>query len=68
MNNVKHGQWTHCTKMGAGSLAENTPNAPESICPIGLPNPKSSGFQWKKASLGVRVCKSHILYLCKTGF
>ena len=39
--------------MGADSLAENTPNAPEFICPICLPNPKSFGFQWKKASLGV---------------
>ena len=42
------------TKMGADSLAEITPNAPEFICPICLPKPKSSGFQWKKASLGVR--------------
>ena len=33
------------TKMGADSLAENTPNAPEFICPICLPKPKSSGFQ-----------------------
>ena len=40
--------------MGADSLAENTPNAPEFICPICLPKPKSSGFQWRKASLGVR--------------
>ena len=40
--------------MGADSLAENTPNAPEFICPMCLPKPKSSGFQWKKASLGVR--------------
>jgi hypothetical protein len=31
--------------MGADNLAENTPNAPEFICPIGLPKPKSSGFQ-----------------------
>ena len=54
MNNGKHGQGTHCTKMGADSLAENTPNAPEFICPICMPKPKSSGFQWKKASLGVR--------------
>ena len=38
----KHGQGTHCTKMGAGSSAEN---APEFICPICLPKPKSSGFQ-----------------------
>ena len=41
-------------KMGADSLAENTPNAPEFICPIYLPKPKSSGFQSKKASFGVR--------------
>ena len=26
MINGKHGQGTHCTKMGADSLAENTPN------------------------------------------
>jgi hypothetical protein len=36
--------------MGADNLAENTPNAPEFICPIFL----SSGFQWKKSSLGIR--------------
>jgi hypothetical protein len=29
----KHGQGTHCTKMGADSLAENSPNTPEFICP-----------------------------------
>ena len=40
---------THCTKMGADSLAQNTPNAPEFICPICLSKSKSSGFQWKKA-------------------
>ena len=40
--------------MGADSLAENTPNAPELICLICLLKPKCSGFQWKKASLGVR--------------
>ena len=33
MNNGRHGQGTHCTKKGADSLAENTPNAPEFICP-----------------------------------
>ena len=27
MNNGKHGQGTHCTKLGADSLVENTPNA-----------------------------------------
>ena len=32
--------------MGADSLAENTPNALEFICPICLPKPKNSGFQW----------------------
>ena len=32
------------TKMGADSLAENTPKALELICTICLPKPKSSGF------------------------
>ena len=54
MNNEKHRQGTRCTKMGADSLAENTPNVPEFICLICLPKHKSSGFQWKKASLSVR--------------
>ena len=40
-------------KMGADSLAENIPNAPEFICPICLSKSKKSGFQLKKASLGV---------------
>ena len=34
-----------CTKMDADSLDENTPNAPEFICPICLPKPKSSRFE-----------------------
>ena len=34
-------------------LAKNTPNDPEFICPVCLP--KSSGFHWKKASLGVCI-------------
>ena len=38
----KHGQGTHSTKMGADSLAENTPNFPELIWPISLAKPKSS--------------------------
>ena len=54
LNNGKHGQRINCTKMGTDSLAENTPNAPEFIFPICLPKPKSLGFQWKQASLGVR--------------
>ena len=33
-------------KMGADSLAKNTLNAPEFICPIYLPKPKFSGFQF----------------------
>ena len=41
--------------MGADSLAENTPYAPTKfIYPIFLPKLKSLGFQWKKASQGVR--------------
>ena len=39
MNNGKHGQGTHCTKMGANKSAENTPNVWD--------------FDKKKASLGV---------------
>ena len=49
MNNGKHGQRTHSTK-----LAKNIPNAPKFICPNCLPKPKSLGFLWKKVSLGVR--------------
>ncbi len=46
--------WTRdCTKMDADSSAKNILNAPEFICPICLSKPKSFGFQWKKASLGV---------------
>jgi hypothetical protein len=47
LNNGKNGQGIHFTKMGADSLAVNTPkaNAPEFICPICLPKPKVLGFQ-----------------------
>ena len=38
----------------ADSSAEDSPNAPEFICPICLLKPKSSGFQKKGASFGVR--------------
>ena len=41
--------------MGAESLTENTPHAPKFICPICLPKPKSSGFQWKKLRLASLV-------------
>ena len=50
----KHGKGTHCTNMGADCSAQNTPNAPEFICPICLLKPKSSRFQWKNALFGVR--------------
>ena len=45
LNNRKHGQGTHCTKIGADNLSKNKPNAPEFICPICLSKPKSAGFQ-----------------------
>ena len=44
MNNGKHGQGTQGTKMGADSLAENTHNAPEFICP----SPKGLDFNEKR--------------------
>jgi hypothetical protein len=47
------GQGTHSTKLGAYSLAENTPNASKSFCPKCLPKPKSLMFSEKKSSLGV---------------
>ena len=45
MENMDKGQGTHCTKMGADSLAQNTLNAPEFISPICLPKCKNSRFQ-----------------------
>ena len=47
MINGKHGQGTHCTKMGADKSAENTPNAPKFICPNCLPKHRSLRFSWK---------------------
>ena len=51
-----------CTKMGADSLVENTPNATKIFSPIFLPKPKSLGFS-KKSSLWVSVVRAlhHIL-------
>ena len=47
--------------MDADKSAKNTPSAPKFICPIRLPKPKSMGFWWKKASLGVRsLCSKQI--------
>ena len=51
-------QGTYCTNIGADNLAENTTNAPEFICPICLHKAESSGFQWKKASLGIRSSRN----------
>ena len=47
MNYRKLGQGTHCTKMGADSLAKLHQ------CPrIYRPKPQISGFQWKKGFFG----------------
>ena len=51
----KHG--THCTKMGADSLAENTLNAPEFICPICLPKPRR--LHWLAVVRWIRVKSEH---------
>ena len=45
---------THSTKMGADKSGENTPYVPKFLCINCLPKPKSLGFRWKKASLGLR--------------
>ena len=45
LNDGNHGQGTHSAEMGADSSTENTLNAPEFICPICLPKPKSSESQ-----------------------
>ena len=42
--------------MGADSSAENTPNAPEFICPICLPKPKSLDFNEKRLHWAAVVC------------
>ena len=66
LNNGKHGQGAQSTKMGADSLAENTPNALKNFSAKCLPKPKSLGFK-KKSSLWVsvvRVCKQELLILC----
>jgi hypothetical protein len=44
VENGKHGQGTHSTKMGADRLVKNIPNAPEFICSNCLPKPNSLGF------------------------
>ena len=62
MNNGKHGQGTHSTKMAADSLAKNTSNASKNFSPKCLPKHKSLRFS-KKLSLGVR---SPCIYIKKT--
>jgi hypothetical protein len=52
LNNGKHQQGTHFTKMGAESSAENTPNAPEFICPICLPKAQKFWNSMKKGFIG----------------
>jgi hypothetical protein len=42
---VVFSEYMNFTKMGTGSLAKNTLNATEFICPICHPKPKISGFQ-----------------------
>jgi hypothetical protein len=41
----KHGQGTHCTKIGADNSAENTSNAPKFIFPNCLPKSESLVFR-----------------------
>ena len=51
--NEKHGQGTHCTKVGADSLAKNTANPQNLFVQFVCPSPKVLDFHEKKASLGV---------------
>ena len=66
MINGKHGQGIHCTKLGADSLAKNTLNAPEFICPICLPNPKVLDFNEKRFHWASVVRDSIIPLLIET--
>jgi hypothetical protein len=46
--NGKHGKGTHCTKMGADKLAENTPNlSAQNVCP----KPKVWDFDEKRLQI-----------------
>ena len=49
LKDVNHGQRTHSAKIGAESLAENTPKCIRLISPIDL----KFGIPLKKASMGV---------------
>ena len=48
----KHGQGTHCTKMGADSLAENTPKCPRIYLPNLSAQPQKFWISMKKGSIG----------------
>ena len=69
MNDNKHGQGTHCTKMCADSVAKNNQNSPKFICPICLPKPKTLGFWWKRLNWASVVrgseSYSHVRYMTK---
>ena len=52
------GQGTHSTKMGADSLAENTPNASINFSPICLSKPKPFEFL-KKSSRWMSVVRAY---------
>ena len=47
MNNGKHGQGTHCTKMGADCLAKNTPKSQNLSAQFVCPSPKVQDFNEK---------------------
>ena len=49
---------THCTKMGADSLAKNTPNNPEFICP----SPKVLDFNEKRLHWACGVLNHEIAF------
>ena len=51
MENNKHGQGTHSTKMGADSSAINTPNAQNLSAQFVCPSPKVLDFM-KKGFIG----------------
>ena len=50
----KHGQGTHCTKMGADESAENTQKCPKINLSKLSVQAQKFGISMKKASLGVR--------------
>ena len=47
LNNGKHGQGNHCTKMGVDKSAKYTPNAQNLFAQFVCPNPKFLDFNEK---------------------